>query len=182
MNRDKLIDNVIKISGLIVVFSFFSGWTFIRSYFNNFNIGLSSLDLPLEYYFSSSFFIITDIKMLILLASFFVYFIITHKPNDEQRLLILFDIIFIILLFIFSFYLSLSDANKIAQKNKTLSTTRLPKVSVHSNIEYAIPDNLRLLHMSKDRYFFIRPISNPNDKLNIVILKVDDVAYLNIEK
>ena len=182
MNREYLINSITKISGLIIVFSFFSGWVYNKAYFDSFGIGLSILDIPIEHYFSSSFFIITDIKTIILLGSLIIYFLITYTSKKRQHILIFFDIAFILSLFVFIFFLSLSDGNHIADKNKLAATTRLSQVEIKTNKKLNMPDNLRLLHMTKERCIFIQPLKNENEQLNIFVSKFDDIDYLRIIK
>lgn len=182
MNRKYFIETVTKISAIIVIFSFFSGWVFTKSYFHNFGVNIYLLNLPLEHYFISSFFIIINIKTLLLILVSVIYFMLTCNEGNRKDILIVFDLLIFIFMFSFIFFLSVLDGKKIANKNKLSDTTVLPSVTFEFRNKIDIPDNLRLLYMGKDRLFLIKTTDSHSDELNIFVIKSDNIEYLKIIK
>jgi len=186
MNRQILLKTILPISSLFIILSFFAGWMFIKTYFGNFGISQNTLDFATEQYFISSFYIITNMQFLIPLLSLVLYVSVTHSNQAYQYKLkatiIFFDIVFILLLFIFTFFLSISEGNKLALKNRLSTTTKLSSVEIETTKQNNLPKNLKILHMGKDKYIFIQALNKPNENLNTFILGIDKVEYLKVIK
>jgi len=188
-------------SFLVIVFAllFIGGWSFAYHYFDNFNVGLSALELPKEDYFIFSYWVLIDHAgklifwgLSLYLALWGLDYLFRHWINNSYTRFHFFGIILplaILSLFAISYSLGTSTADRRFKAQKLNHYPAYPSVEIYL-APGAAPKQLsqslksgcyRQLIQNKDKVFVFKPIkSAPQAEISTVVIPINQLHAMRL--